>query len=430
MIAKVRKTAEENGLFPSGAKITAAVSGGADSMSLLCILNTLKDEYGFSLTAAHFNHKLRGAEADRDENFVKKECEKLGIPLFIGSADVKKYAKEHSESTELAARNLRYEFFESLDTDFVATAHNNDDNLETVIMNLSRGSALKGLCGVPVKRGKYIRPLLYCTRAEIENYCSENGIDFVTDSTNLTDDCTRNIIRHNAVPVLKSLNPNVCESLNKTVSALKADEEFIGSIAGKIYALSVSDGKLSAEKFKCEHKAVKSRVAERYLRSIGAETDFYHIDKLLELADGKFDRLSVSNGITLKNSYGIIAPETDKKAVFVTEIEEKSPAFLKKDGKVNNLLLKNSLDCDKIIGHLTVRTRLEGDKITFAHRKVSKSLKKLFIEDKIPLYLRDSIPVIADDNGVVWVYGYGADKRVLPDGETRSIYYIDCNKTL
>ena len=201
MKSQVLKAIERFSLLDNR-NITVALSGGADSMALLSVLLEIKGEFSLNITAAHFNHRIRGAEADRDEAFVKEYCEKKGVELFLGSGDVPSYAKEQGLSLELAARELRYEFLKSVSKGNVATAHTASDNAETVIFNLTRGSGAEGLCGIPPKRDIFIRPLILATREQIEEYCKENDIPFVNDSTNFCDDYTRNKIRHNVIPVL------------------------------------------------------------------------------------------------------------------------------------------------------------------------------------------------------------------------------------
>ena len=197
----VLKAIKQFSMLEKSHNVTVALSGGADSVSLLHILYELRDELGITLSAAHLNHMIRGDEALRDENFARQECEKLGIPFFCERADVPKYAKEHRVSTELAAREIRYEFLSNVSDGLIATAHTASDNIETIIFNLARGTGLKGLCGIPPVRENIIRPLIFCTREEIEAYCSANRLSYVTDSTNLSDDYSRNKIRHTIVPV-------------------------------------------------------------------------------------------------------------------------------------------------------------------------------------------------------------------------------------
>ena len=188
---KILVWCREQALFPSGAHVVCAVSGGADSVAMLHALCALRAELGITVSAAHFNHRLRGAESDRDEAFVRTLCQTLGVSLSVSGADVAAHAARTGESVEEAARELRYAFFAQLDG-LIATAHTADDNLETVLLNLTRGTSLRGLCGIPPKRERIVRPMLCLTRREIEAYLTENALAHVEDSTNAAPDARRN----------------------------------------------------------------------------------------------------------------------------------------------------------------------------------------------------------------------------------------------
>ena len=237
-------------MISSGQKVVAAVSGGCDSVCMLHILSKLAGTIGFSLEAAHFNHKLRQEESERDEQFTKNLCEKLEIPLHVGAGDVSGYAARSAVGIEEAARILRYEFLEKISeetgADRIATAHNADDNAETVLFNLTRGSGIKGLCGIPPVRGKIIRPVMFLTRTRIEQYMEENGLDHVEDSTNADTDYTRNKLRHNVMPVLRRINPNVSGSIMDTKQLLTWDDEFISAFAQRFIDGNFNNGCVSA----------------------------------------------------------------------------------------------------------------------------------------------------------------------------------------
>lgn len=203
MTELVKKTIKKYSMINKGERIIVALSGGKDSMALLDILKKLENELEISVSCAHFNHCIRGEESDRDEAFVRKYCEKNNIELFCRRGDVLKFAKEKHLGTELAARELRYEFLSSLGCDKIATAHTAGDNAETMLFNLARGTSLKGMCGIPPVRDKFIRPIICLKSTETEEYCKRNSIPFVTDSTNSSDEYTRNFIRHNIIPELK-----------------------------------------------------------------------------------------------------------------------------------------------------------------------------------------------------------------------------------
>ena len=402
-----------------------AVSGGADSVALLSVMLKIQSEYGFGVFAAHFNHKLRGEESERDMLFVKELCDKLGVELVCGEGDVKAFAKEHKLSTELAARQMRYDFFDGLPADFVATAHTASDNLETVIFNLVRGSGIAGLCGIPQKRGKYIRPLIFCTREEIEAYCREEGLDYVTDSTNLCDDYSRNLIRHKVVPVLKQLNPSVENSVMNTSLELCFDRDALEDTAKSEYKKRLCNEGLDVDGLAEAGMATAGRVLRLFcLQMTGESPDYKHTNDLFSVAVNG-GRCSLSGGATAtrqKNILKIFFPDNTPR--YKVSIEKIKNDLIKKDKKVNNLLLKNLFDCDKIAGEPVVRSRESGDKIRLLGRGCTKTLKQLFNENGVPLFKREALPVIADEKGVIWVCGFGVAERVAPDEGSTSICKI------
>ena len=407
--------------------IAVALSGGADSMTLLVALYMLKDELGITLSAVHINHMLRGEESDRDEAFVRRVCKKMGVPLNVHRIDVDSIAEEEKISVELAARNVRYEIFDNTECDALATAHNADDNFETVLFRLTRKTGISGLCGIPVRRGKYIRPLLNCSREEVERFCRENGVPFVTDSTNLSDDFTRNRLRHSVVPIMKTLNPSLLTSFAKTLELLKDDSDYIDSVAKNEFLKRFDGEKLNVKDFVTLHRAVSSRVISYYLDHF-SQSGNYHVNAVVKIAlfGG---RTELKNGRMIKCADGYLAFEEDKSVTFCVNLLKEKLDLTKEKGKIHNLLLKNAIDCDKIVGSLVIRTRLSGDSISFSHRKVSKSLRKWMNEEKIDKAIRDVLPVVADDEGVVWVYGGGVDSRVCIDENTSEIIKVICEKT-
>ena len=405
--------------------VAVALSGGADSVVLLNVLLSIKDYYGIDVFAAHFNHKLRGGESDSDEKFVQSLCKDKGIKLVVGSGDVAGYAKEHKLSTELAARQLRYDFFETLPADAVATAHTASDNLETVIFNLTRGSALDGLCGIPPKRDKYIRPLILCTREDVEKYCKDNELEFVTDSTNLCDDYSRNRIRHNVVPILKELNPAVESNVINTALSLAFDRDSLNDIAKKKYKKMITEKGLDVSSLTDYGPSVSSRVLRLFCEDkTGAAPDYRHTDDLFGVAVNG-GRCSLSGGYTAYRQKNILKiTKNSDLASFDVKIERIKNPLNKNNKKINNLLLKNLIDCDKIIGELEVRTRREGDKIRLFGRGCTKTLKQLYNEKAVPQEVRKSLPVISDDSGVVWIADIGVAERVAADFNSNFVYKI------
>ena len=227
MINSVKETILKYNMLKNRNSVTVALSGGADSVALTHILYKLKDELGFDLYAAHLNHGIRGKDADRDAEFVKTFCKELNIPLFFEKVDIPRVAEKYGDSIETVARNVRYEFLTRVSVGVIATAHTASDNLETVIFNEIRGAGLKGVCGIPPIRDNIIRPLINCTREDVEEYCKQNNLEFCTDKTNFCDEYSRNNIRLNVVPVLKKINRNAERNILRMCETVRSDEEFL-----------------------------------------------------------------------------------------------------------------------------------------------------------------------------------------------------------
>ena len=414
---------KEYSLIPKGSVVTVALSGGADSVALLYALNRLKDRLGITVKAAHLNHLIRGDEAFRDEEFVKNLCSSLDIPLICEEIDVPKLAKKQNLSLETAAREIRYEFLNRVcEGGLIATAHTASDNLETLLLNLARGSAIGGLCGIPIKRDNIIRPIISVTREEIEKYCCVNNLSFVTDSTNLSDDYTRNKLRHSIVPVLRELNPKIEKTVLKTSRSVTEISNMIKSSAENYIKENFADNKLDVSKLKELNSEIAKRVIIEFVKICDSEISLEacHIESIYKicLKCGKTG-IPKNKYCQNKNGYLFIGSndENIKKTKFSVEITKISE-------NVNNLLLNNSLACDKIVGKLVLRTRQSGDSIRLANRGCTKKLTKLYNEFSVPVYLRDTLPVISDDLGVVWIHGIGVAERCAVSKKTNSAYVI------
>lgn len=413
-------------MLKAGDTVTVALSGGADSSALLHILLSHSDELGIKVRAAHLNHNLRGAESDRDERFVRDMCERWGIELFVKSVRVSAMARESGDSIELAARKARYSFFEEIGG-IIATAHTASDNAETVLLNITRGTGIKGIAGIPAVRGRYIRPLGLCSREDIERYCKEHGVSFVTDSTNLTDDYTRNKIRHGVMTTLRNINPAIENAVLRLSHSAAEDSDFIEKCARDYFNRNFRDGKIYIGEDM--HPALVSRVLSSFLlETTGFSSDYAHITEIRE-ALGQRKRLSVSGGFEVEvdrfeiGVYGF----RDQKTVYEVKKRVLSKENFEKELKINKLLLKNAIDCDKITDNVTIRTRCEGDSIKLCGRG-TKSLKKLYNEEKIPLSEREGLPLAADSSGVVWICGIGVSQRVRIDRTTKTIMVFDVIK--
>ena len=429
MLKKIRTAIKKYDMINKGETVCCALSGGADSVAALIGLSELSGELGFSLTAVHINHLLRGEESGRDENFCRNLCEKMGVPLTVFQRDAAAFSHSLGTSVETGAREMRYEIFAGLPADKICTAHNLDDNAETVIFRMARGTGLKGLTGIPPVRGKIIRPMLFCTRKEIESFLAKRGQDFVTDSTNLTDDDARNKIRHKIIPALSDICggfPNNVENLTRSLSE---DEDFLTNSALKC----------KNDDLRALHPAVRKRVIILQLKEHGITVSNQQVEAVENILRG--------GKITLGN---IVLHLTDGRLYFTKNesIEEIPSQNIEKEGefafssdkiviiskakseKMNKaqIINKNSttdlLDYDKIKGSIVLRNRLRADKFKPAGGKHTKELRKL-LQEKLPIWERGKSAVIADELGVVWSEHFGIADRVKPDDNSENLLKIE-----
>lgn len=415
---KFQKTLVDYGMLSCGENVVVALSGGADSVALLHALNSIKEKYGFTLYACHLNHMIRGDEAQRDEDFVRNLCEELGVELFVRKEDVVKKAAEEKISLELCGRNLRYEFFSELSQKLcakVATAHTASDNIETVLFNIARGTSVTGLCGIRPKRDYIIRPLIECSREEIEAYCDKNCLSYVTDSTNLTDDYTRNNIRHNAVPTLSQVNPDLTLSVSRMCSDMSDIKSFLDKYCEKEIKKCETEFGYSCEKLLKLDTAILTNSLYIIAKNSGADITHRHIDLIIEkMKDGGcVDLMCNMRAVCKQGILRIINSEIQEVCVQTRFIESGYFKYISKEEikNINKKLLNNCINCDIITSDTLVRTKKEGDTFTLSNRGVTKTLKKLFNELKIPAEKRSSLLVVANCSDVLWVEGIGTSEK-------------------
>jgi len=425
---------EKYGMLENCGRVVVGLSGGADSVCLLSVLNSLKEEYGFSLVAAHINHGIRGAEADRDENSCKALCENLGIPLEILHADIPSLSREQGLGEEECGRRVRYEFFRSLagENGKIATAHNLNDNAETLLLNLVRGAGSKGACGIPPVRDNIIRPLIETDRKSIEEYCRENGLSYVTDSTNLECEYSRNKVRNKVFPLLCEINENAVGALSGFILRMREQEAFLDGITEEKYRLCVREGALLRKEFSALDIFLQKRVAARYLKEVShGEVEAKHIDDFLSFVGSGKSLVSASaTELVSRNGEVFIKPKAADPFFVSFSLENASvnlpfckvcaEYFDTKDlQNLNKDILDNLIDCDKISNALILRSRKDGDKFTLPRRNVTKSIKKLFNEDGIPCEDRNRIIILESGGEVVWLQGYGTNKGFRVGAGTR-----------
>lgn len=440
MLNSVKKAIEQYRMLDSVKCVTVALSGGADSVALLLALLELKSQYGYNLTAAHLNHCLRGVESDSDELFVRKLCSELGVQLFCERADVLKAAQESKESIELTARKIRYDFLNRVADGVIATAHTVNDNAETIVYNMSRGTGIDGLCGIPPVRDNIIRPLIFAERTQIEDYCAQNGIDFVTDSSNLSDDYARNKIRHNVIPTMVEVNSGAIKNIGGMSEVLKQDAQFLEQTAKIAFANCKIENGLNVDKLLKLHPAIRNRcIIKLYEQIVGVAPDRLHITLICDMLENNKTCQSVQKDYFAKMQKGVLFFEKEKKSTKLpefsigdtfpivlngVEICKKTIENVKNIPNFNNLLLKSAIDYDKICGKLVIRGRKDGDSIKLSKKGCTKTFKKLFNENSIDVAMRDKLPVIADEKGVVWLCSFGVDERVAVDSNTKNILVL------
>ena len=455
MTDKILKALNKYKMIMQGDMLVAGVSGGADSVSLLHFLCGLRSGYKLDIHAVHINHNLRGEESDRDENFVRELCGSFGVPLTVKSLDIKNLSAKAGKSVEETARDERYRVFFDIagEKGKIATAHTLSDSAETQIINLARGTGIKGLAGIPPVRDNIIRPLIFCTRQDVEEYCIKHSLAYVTDSSNLSDDYTRNKIRHNIIPAMQGINTSYLSSVNRVTKLLREDMEYLDSNAEELFReAAVGEAALSTKKLAGLPPAMLSRVIIKLLESKNISCSMDRIEMLEEMLSAGKGTVQLSEEYMLKCGGGFFALEPIIKPVpyFEVTVNVENSQKLSKikiiDGKLVNLIspeckefennnkpvkkvLKNALDYDKIDKIIKLRQRVPADFIKLSGRGCTKTLKKLFNENKIPLLQRERLIVMTDNaGGVIWVEGFGAAEHCSVTDETKNVLYIEVNE--
>lgn len=449
MTEQVLQFADANQMFPNGGLILCAVSGGIDSICLLHLLWTLAARKSFSLAAAHYNHQLRGAESQRDQEFVESWCRKRSIPLTTGSGPVAQTAQAQGRGIEETARRLRYAFLQKtaqeLGADRIATAHTADDNAETLLLHLIRGAGLQGLSGIPPRRENIIRPLLGCTRRQVEDYCTAHGLTHVEDSSNGDPGYTRNFLRLQVMPLLRQMNPKAVETISAAAGRLREDHLFLDGLAEQqAETLGQLQGKtlrISAKELAALPPVLQVRAVRKLLERAGGGTDCTsrRLEDVIHLCqtDNPSARLDLP-GLTARREYEALIfspshpspqPEqlipTDSGHPFIPHLPPvcvclggttcfgdwllhcrrlcRPPLGQEPPGAIY-------LDWGGLVGDPILRSRQTGDQIKLPGRP-TKKIKKLMIDAKVPNSLRAWLPVLADGAGVLALAGFGPEER-------------------
>jgi len=456
MITRVLNTIRKYNLIKNGDCVVVGVSGGPDSVCLLHVLWCLKNDFNLKLVAVHINHMLRGDESYRDEEFVKKLCEKLDVELKSVRVDINRVAQQKGMSLEEAGREERYKNFDivadSIGADRIAVAHNKNDRAETVLMNIIRGTGLDGLKGMEYIRGRIIRPLLDIDRSEIEAYILEKNLDTVTDSSNLEKIYARNKIRLDVIPNIDKLfDCNLVKSIDRMSRLIKDDLDFIDDKVKEAYCDAVlkkenGEVELLLRKISKMHLAVRRRVIRKAIEEVKGSVkgiESVHIENILDMIDnGKVGSRIDLPGIKLGRTYESIRfykkemqPKSFDYEAFLnipglTEVGDSKhyiEASIITDYKLSDYKgIKDSsliqfFDYDKMIEGINIRKRKEGDLFKPINSNGTKKLKEYFIDNKIPREIRDNIPLVAKGHDIIWIIGYKISDKFKVTENTKKV---------
>jgi tRNA(Ile)-lysidine synthase len=442
----VKRFIRTQDLIRGGSKVIAAVSGGIDSVVLLDLLSLLSAEWKFELAILHVNHQLRGKEADADERFVRSLAERRELPLFVARVDTKKEAAKQKISIQEAARNLRYAFFvtkkSELRADAVATAHNANDNAETMLLNFFRGTGIDGLAGIPVRRDEdsIVRPLLFATRAEIAAYAREKKLKFREDSSNRSDKYSRNFLRRNVIPLLeKRINPSMVRTLSQTSAVFRNCAEYLAECIQNAFPAIVAEenGEILFRKgeLRKQHPYLRQMIVHDALLRKRIEPSFERIAAVLSLLDvEKGSRVDCGSGWRAEN-------ESDRILLSRRNAAADFSYLLKKEGTVANDFFTLSVQkCSDIPNKLGARSSIEyvdarmvrfplrvrswnkGDFFIPLGMKHRKKVSDLFVDLKISRSEKNRIPIVESDGKIVWVAGIRLDDRCKITTTTTKAY--------
>lgn len=436
-LEKFKNFIEENNLIEKGDSIVSAVSGGSDSVFMLEMLLAIKSDYELNIIVCHLNHGLRGAEAQRDEDFVKNLAEKNGLIYEVEHIDMAGYAKEHSLTCEEAGRKLRYLFFEEIKekykADKVAIAHNENDVAETIFLNIFRGTGLDGLESIPLRRDFYIRPILCFEKSEILDFLKENNIHYVDDSTNFTNDYKRNMIRNEIIPFIKkNFNENIVSSMSRLASIAKENNIYLEDIINDKYINIVNANTIDREGFNELGHYEKTLVLRKFLRenlnylNNISKDNIDDMINLISLDSGK--KYDIDGKHYLVNDFD----KTIFKKLDINELSEEISLDFKLDKVYNiygskfkfvlsdKILSKKYLDYDLLTGKLSLRNRRSGDRFNPFGMKGSKKIKDYFVDKKVSSDDRSKVLFLMNGDEIVYVVGYDIADKYRASSKTKN----------
>ena len=459
LISKAKKTIDHYNMIKPKDRVLVAVSGGPDSVALLFVLLELKKELNLSLFVAHMNHKLRAKESDADQDFVRHLASDLKLKLHSRSFPVRKKARELRLSVEECARRMRYDYLnrlaDKLKVQRIALGHNFNDQAETVLMRLIRGSGSLGLSGIPPVKGRIIRPLIEMKREEIETFLRSKDIAYRTDSSNLRTDYLRNRVRLQLLPILKKeYNPKIEETLNRTASILAAEEELLSEEIEAAYPRVVRKEQkdrivLDSKKFLRCHKSLKRFVIRHCVKKLKGDLRELTYDKVEALLNLVEERKSGKRVDLLEEVYGDVTKDhlsiykrRGKKLNYDLSFRKKRKIKELGVSMDSQVLARTSLpkgvrsenrwlaflDLEKLKTPLRLRSRKNGDRFKPLGMKGTKSVADFLVDSKVPRNERDEVILLTSRNKIAWLVGYriGDDFKVTP--ETKKILKIEVKK--
>lgn len=420
-----------------------ALSGGADSVALLLVMK----ELGYRIEAAHCNFHLRGEESNRDEEFVKMLCKRHDVPIHLIHFDTEEYASLHQVSIEMAARDLRYQYFHQLchdiGADSVCVAHHRDDAIETFLMNLIRGAGIHGLTGIRPKNGQIIRPLLYVSRQEIEDYLHSKGQDFVTDSTNLIDDVVRNKIRLRVLPLLREINPNVANNIDKTANYLRQAEKILDNELSVQKSSLIQNNEVSESQSVAISQLLQLPSPELFLHEWLTQMGFNssQTEQIFTHLIGQSGREFSSPTHTLIIDRNQLVVEPLKSPMKTMKIPETGHYRYADDLRFSFIISDDvtisksdnsiTLDTEKVQFPLTIRSLQPGDTFCPFGMKGHKLVSDFLTDRKMNILEKRRQLVVTDAKGeIIWLVGLRTDNRYKVEKKTRSVLRITVLKTL
>ena len=466
LLSAVTNTLKRYEMLPENAAVLVGFSGGADSVTLLSVLDDLSSGAGdvppFSLYACHVNHGIRGEEADRDEAFCEQFCEARNIPLYVRHVDVPAMAKRTGDSEETCGRRARYEVFGELvdllcEQGFeegevrIATAHTASDNAETMLLHLARGTGLGGLTGIPPVRKNIIRPLIACTREEVEAYCAEQGLTYVKDSTNRDRSLSRNRIRYESLTALKAVNEAAVVNMARTAETLRRDADYFDRQTKRLLkaALREPDAYDTTVLNGAEDAVLVRALGDCNTAFAVVQAEQRHVETVLAWIrrGAKFKQLQVPGGayVTLAGERLLLhwpkdPPEEAPRAFRQVEAQEGEVRFFsgepaplmvrlrkvsKNEADFRALLLEKPLDYDKIDFNFEVRTRAPGDVFAPPGRGVRKKLKTLYQEEGVPVEERNDRVILEQEGQIAWLEGFGAAEGFAASEDSTTLWSVE-----